>query len=65
MHRLFYVSTTKKDTDEKFNEDIKEILVCPECKGELIFETSESCICKKCKKKYKKRTISGILEFCK
>lgn len=51
---LFYVSTTKKDTNEKFNEDIKEILVCPECKGELIFETSESCICKKCKKKYKK-----------
>ncbi len=35
-------------------QTIEEILVCPNCKNKLTFQSSEEAFCKKCKKRYRK-----------
>lgn len=51
---IFYLNKVVKNNKKQLYENLKDILVCPNCKSELTFESPISCTCKKCKKEYKK-----------
>jgi ubiquinone/menaquinone biosynthesis C-methylase UbiE len=45
----------KKDSKAKKFEDVKEILACPNCKGDLVFDSQTLASCKSCSKSYSKK----------
>ena len=48
--------------EKEESKRIEDILVCPQCKGELEI-TNKRAVCRHCKNEYLKKIISGILEF--
>lgn len=43
-----------KEKKEEFNKKILEIIVCPKCKGDLVYDEKENkLVCFKCRLKYK------------
>lgn len=57
---IFFKSKLNKGSKGKDYENLKDILLCPSCKGSLDFG-DDICICSKCKKKYIKG--NGIWDF--
>lgn len=53
--------TTKTNEEPKMYESLEDILVCPKCKKDLKFDTSESAHCKACHSKYTKE--NGVWDF--
>lgn len=51
---IFIKSSIKKETDIQTGIELKDILLCPKCGGELDIE-GENAICKDCKKRYSKK----------
>ena len=51
---IFIKSIKDMDSKKNIGEDMKDILVCPKCKGDLNI-TDKKAVCKECKKEYYKK----------
>ncbi|OIP38279.1 hypothetical protein AUJ95_06970 [Candidatus Desantisbacteria bacterium CG2_30_40_21] len=47
------IKFAKGETNNMINKELLDILACPECKGEIVYdEPNQRLICHNCKKKY-------------